>query len=62
MKKYNKPSVNIVSLNSSENIAKLTFDSIQNKLVRDYLYSDNKTYKVSVYTVTSSVIASGKES
>ena len=61
MKKYNKPSVNVVSLNSSENIARLTFDDIQSNMVRDYIYSD-KTYKVSVYTVSSSVLVSGKES
>ena len=59
MKKYNKPTVNVVSLKSSEDIAKLTFDQIRNGFVRDELYRG--TYAVSAYTITNSVVKSGTE-
>ena len=56
MKKYTKPVVEIVSLKSSEHIAKTTFSDIKGKFIEDALYNGNngKSYAVSQYTITSS--------
>lgn len=55
MKKYTKPVVEIVSLKSSENIAKTTtFSELRTKLIEDKLYKDNNPYTVSQYAITAS--------
>ena len=53
MKKYTKPVVEIVSLKSSENIAKTTFSDIKGQFIKNALYN-GKSYAVSQYTITSS--------
>ena len=53
MKKYTKPVVEIVSLKSSEHIAKTTFKDIKGKFIENALYND-KNYAVSQYAITSS--------
>ena len=52
MKKYTKPVVEIVSLKSSEHIAKTTFSDIKGKFIENVLY--NGKYAVSQYAITSS--------
>ena len=52
MKKYIKPTVNVVSLKSSEHIAKTTFKDIKGKFIENALY--NNKYAVSQYAITSS--------
>ena len=55
MKKYIKPTVEVVSLKSSEHIAKTTFSAIKGKFIENALYNYNgKSYAVSQYTITSS--------
>ena len=55
MKKYIKPTVEVVSLKSSEHIAKTTFKNIKGKFIENALYNYNgKSYAVSQYTITSS--------
>lgn len=52
MKKYIKPTVEVVSLKSSEHIAKTTFKDIRFNMVQKELY--NSKYAVSQYAITSS--------
>ena len=52
MKKYIKPTVEVVSLKSSEHIAKTTFKDIKGKFIENALY--NNKYAVSQYAITSS--------
>ncbi len=52
MKKYTKPTVNVVSLKSSEDIA-TSFDSIKDGMIRNYL-NNSTTYTVSQYAVNTS--------
>lgn len=59
MKKYNKPTVNVVSLKSSEDIARKTFKGIRGEFIKNNLY-DGK-YAISTYTITNSVVESGTE-
>ena len=59
MKKYNKPTVNVVSLKSSEDIARKTFKDIRGEFINGNLY-DNK-YAISTYTITNSVVKSGAD-
>ena len=54
MKKYIKPTVEVVSLKSSEHIAKTTFKDIKGKFIENALY--NNKYAVSQYAITSSTI------
>ncbi len=53
MKKYTKPTVNVVSLKSSNDIA-TSFKSIQKQFINKELNS--KSYLVSQYAVNASVI------
>ena len=53
MKKYNKPTVEVVSLKSSEHIAKTTFSDIKGQFIKSALYN-GKNYAVSQYAITSS--------
>lgn len=56
MKKYIKPTVEVVSLKSSENIA-TTFKNIRKNMVNDYLTGSNtKSYTVSEYALSNSSI------
>lgn len=56
MKKYIKPSINVINLKSSENIA-ATFKSIREGLVQDALYEyNNKNYTVSMYSLNTSAL------
>lgn len=57
MKKYTQPMVEIVSLKSSENIAKTTFSELRTKLIEEKLYQDNNAYTVSQYAITASTPA-----
>ena len=53
MKKYTKPVVEIVSLKSSENIAKTTtFKDLQGQFIKEELYKDK--YAISSYAITNS--------
>ena len=57
MKKYVKPSVKVVNLKSSSDIA-TTFSQIASGLTKNYLNkasSDQSSYTVSVYSNTASV-------
>ena len=53
MKKYIKPTVEVVSLKSSEHIAKTTFSDIKGQFIKNALYN-GKNYAVSQYAITSS--------
>jgi hypothetical protein len=54
MKKYNKPTVEVVSLKSSEHIAKTTFSEIKGQFIENALKYNGKNYAVSQYAITSS--------
>ena len=55
MKKYNKPTVEVVSLSSSENIAKTTFKNLRKQFIEGNMYKDTN-YAISTYAVTNSVV------
>lgn len=64
MRKYNKPTVEVVNLKSSENIA-TTFDSLQNQFIAEelgVLTSGGKSYAASKYVIATSVLKSVEES
>ena len=62
MKKYIKPTVEVVSLKSSEHIAKTTtFGAIRKKCIDGELYNQ-KTYTVSQYAITNSTPTNTMES
>lgn len=55
MKNYTKPMVNVVSLKSSEDIAKTTFKQIRGNYMNSMLNADAiKKYALSQYVVTNS--------
>lgn len=54
MKKYIKPSFEVVSLKSSVDIAANSYKSIADGMINDYLHSNGKTYTISKYAVTGS--------
>ena len=53
MKKYTKPSVKVVNLKSSNDIA-ATFDNLRGQMIKSYLNkkSGSKEYAVSIYSNT----------
>lgn len=53
MKKYTKPSVKVVNLKSSNDIA-ATFDNLRGQMIKSYLNSksESKEYAVSIYSNT----------
>ncbi len=56
MKKYTKPTVEIVNLKSSNDIA-ASFEQVQKKMVRNYLLNGTSTeYAVSKYSNAASVV------
>ncbi len=55
MKKYLEPSVQVVSLKSSEDIA-TTYKEIASQLLNGYIEANSKTYQVSQYTLGTSTI------
>ncbi|MBR0277139.1 MAG: hypothetical protein IJQ50_01590 [Clostridia bacterium] len=57
MKKYIKPSIQIVSLKSSEDIA-TSYKEIASSLVNGYISANSKTYAVTQYSLGSSVLTS----
>ena len=54
MKKYTKPSVKVVNLKSSNDIAATSFTNLRNKMIKSYLdsQSQSKEYAVSIYSNT----------
>ena len=57
MKKYTKPSVKVVNLKSSNDIA-ATFENLRDKMIKSYLNSKGtEEYAVSIYSNT---ISSGE--
>ena len=51
MKKYTKPTVQVVNLKSSNDIAATSFESLKDKMVKEYLLGkDSKNYAVSIYS------------
>ena len=64
MRKYNKPTVEVVNLKSSESIAR-TFDSIQDELIKQELglaSYGGKNYTASKYAITASVLKAAEQS
>ena len=68
MKKYTKPSVQVVNLKSSNDIAAAKFDTLRETMLKNYMFGESKKeyeYSVSVYSITAStmdVIAPAVES
>ena len=57
MKKYVKPSVKVVNLKSSNDIAANTFDSLRRQYVKNYILDKTeKEYQVSVYANSTSAM------
>lgn len=57
MKKYVKPSVKVVNLKSSNDIAANTFDSLRRHYVKNYIFDQaEKEYQVSVYANSTSAM------
>ncbi len=58
MKNYVKPSVKVVNLKSSNDIAANTFETLRRQYVKSYLLDENTTnsYAVSVYANSTSAI------
>ena len=57
MKKYIKPSINVINLKSSENIATTTFKSVRSKFIEEVLMGSNgKQYTVSQYSLNTSAL------
>lgn len=59
MRKYNKPTVEVVSLKSSESIAKTTFKQIRGDILSGKYDVVNDKYTISQYAITQSVIDAG---
>ena len=58
MKKYTKPSVQVVNLKSSNDIAATEFKTLRDTMIKNYMFSDNSKneYSVSVYSNTASTM------
>ena len=57
MKKYIKPSVKVVNLKSSNDIAAKTFDALRDQYTKNYLFGKtSKSYAVSVYANSTSAM------
>lgn len=55
MKKYTKPSVQVVNLKSSNDIAAAKFDTLRDQMLKSYMFGESKKeYSVSVYSNTTS--------
>ena len=57
MKKYTKPSVQVVNLKSSNDIAAANFDTLRQQMIKNYVIGKSqKEYSVSVYSNTASTM------
>ena len=57
MKKYTKPSVQVVNLKSSNDIAAASFDTLRDQMIKNYMLGKSKKeYSVSVYSNTASTM------
>ena len=57
MKKYTKPSVQVVNLKSSNDIAAASFDTLRDQMIKSYVIGKSqKEYSVSVYSNTASTM------
>ena len=57
MKKYTKPSVQVVNLKSSNDIAAAKFDTLRETMLKNYMFGESKKeYSVSVYSNTASTM------
>ncbi len=57
MKKYTKPTVEVVNLKSSNDIATSTFKQIKKGFIQNYLLDNTTDYAVSQYSNYTSVTA-----
>ena len=59
MKKYTKPSVQVVNLKSSNDIAAAEFKTLRDTMIKNYMFDESKkeySYSVSVYSNTASTM------
>lgn len=54
MKKYVKPSIEVISLKSSEEIAVVSYKQLQDQIIDSYIAANSKNYKVTQYSLKNS--------
>lgn len=54
MKKYVKPSIEVISLKSSEEIAVVSYKQLQDQIIDSYIAANSKKYMVTQYSLKNS--------